>query len=148
MASPGNIQGLTSSLSLLTTTGTEPSAREQPLAMASHLSMELKGALQQTAGLTVSEPTLCRRPITYKVHGSEAPMSNFMQIDKKLFWVILVEEVSNLRVLQRSLTHCGQSGEHVAFWWPDPFVSLIDYCFCSCKPSVPVERWDLPFSSF
>jgi hypothetical protein len=62
-----------------------------------------------------------------------------MQIDKKLFGVILEEQISNLWVLQCPFTHGGRCGKHGACGWLSPFVSLIDYNF-SYKPSVPVEK--------
>lgn len=67
-------------------------------------------------------------------------MSNFMQINKELFRVILEEQVGNLWVLQHPFTHGGRRGKHEASGWLSPFVSLIDYNFDSYKPFSPCRK--------
>lgn len=41
-------------------------------------------------------------------------MSDFMQVDKELFGVLLEEQLGNLGVLQHSFTHGGQCGSRHA----------------------------------
>lgn len=43
--------------------------------------------------------------ITYKVHGSEAPMADLSQVCEELFRILPAEQLSHLRVLQAPGPH-------------------------------------------